>query len=139
MLLNIDTSSLNLPTLAVSALVIGLSSMAFAVFAGNFALVLRASRNLADLFQGLIIACTGAIIPLTLLPLPFQWLSQILPLASGLPALRAAVTGASLDAVASTLAREALVGVVYAGIGTALFLVFEWQAKRAGSLEWEPA
>jgi ABC-type polysaccharide/polyol phosphate export permease len=135
--LKLDCSQLDWGTLAVSVATISWASTAFALFAANFSLLLRAWTDLSTLLQGLVIAFTGAVIPLTLLPEPAVTLSQALPMTAGLVAFRAAFAGAPLDAVADSVVREAALGLVYALLAGLIFASVERQAKRRGALDWE--
>lgn len=137
--LHLDLSRTNWPLLACSAALIGASSTAFGLFAGNFALVLREWTNLSALLQGGVIALAGAVIPAASLPDPLRWVAQLLPMTTGLTAFRGAFTGAGFEHVASALLGELALGLAYAAAGALLFGFFEAASRRRGTLEWEAA
>jgi ABC-type polysaccharide/polyol phosphate export permease len=136
-ILQLDCSRLDWGTLAASIAAISWSCTAFALFAANFSLLLRAWTDLSALLQGLVIACTGAVIPLALLPEPLALLGQALPLTAGLVAFRDAFAGAPAGAVAGSLTQEIFLGLAYAALAGLVFAGIEMQAKRRGSLDWE--
>ncbi|HEY3118287.1 MAG TPA: hypothetical protein VGK54_16205 [Chloroflexota bacterium] len=135
--LKLDLSRLDWITLLVATAVIGFSSTAFALCAGNFALILRQWTDLRTLLEGSVVAFTGAVIPLAALPGAVAAVGHVLPLTAGLVAFRAAFQGDPVEAVTMPLAQEAAIGIVYAVLGALLFLAIERQAKRMGSLDWE--
>lgn len=135
--LQLDTSGADWVTLALSIATIGVSSTAFALFAANFALLLRAWTQFSALLQGLCIALSGAIIPTGSLPPLLQWAGALFPVTAGLVAFRAGFTGVALPGVADVLAREFLLALTYALLGYLSFAWIEAEARRSGSLEWE--
>lgn len=135
--LRLEVAQLDWLTLLVATLLIGLSSTAFALFAGNFALILREWVDLRTFLEGTVVALTGAVIPLAVLPGAVAVVAQWLPMTAGLFAFRAAFEGAPLTATAGPLLREAAIALGYAVLGVSGFKVIEWQAKRLGSLDWE--
>jgi len=137
--LRLDFSRVDWVTMATSMVVISWSCTAFALFAGNFSLLLRGYNDLSTFLQGSMVAFTGAVIPLSVLPPPAVVVGQALPFTAGLVAFRAAFAGASLDMVGGSLATEAIVGLAYAGLAALFFARLEMQAKRRGSLSWEAA
>lgn len=137
--LKLDFSRVDWVTLVVAILAISLSSTAFALFAGNFSLLLREWTDLSALLQGSVVAFTGAVIPVARLPGLLGAIGHALPLTAGLVAFRAAFQGAPVGAVAAPLAGEATVALAYAALSALVFAAVERHAKRLGSLDWEAA
>jgi hypothetical protein len=64
-----------------------------------------------------------------------QYVSWSLPLTRGIAAARELIKGAPIHAVSSLLWGEFFIGVGYILAGYLLFRVFEFEARRRGSLE----
>ncbi len=135
--LGLDFGRVNWGLLGASGFTIAASSTAFALAASNLALVLRSWTNLSGLLQGMVVALTGAIIPVASLPWLLQWPGEVLPMTNGLVAFRAAFAGGGFGPVADSLLLELGVALVYGVAGTALFGLFEREASRRGTLDWE--
>ena len=111
------------------------SSAAFSLLCATWNLLYPSWGQVYGILLGLLLLCTGAIIPLDRLPGPLAAIGLILPTTHGLPAVREALTGASLLDVVPALAREATVAMAYVLGGTAWFFVLERLAARDGLLE----
>jgi ABC-2 type transport system permease protein len=83
----------------------------------------------------LLLAFSGANIPLADMPGWMQSVAWSLPLTRGIAAARALIAGSSLAEVAPLLMGEVLLGLLYIILGYSLFRWFELQAKRRGTLE----
>jgi ABC-type polysaccharide/polyol phosphate export permease len=138
-ILKLDFSRVDWVTLSAAILAISLSSTAFALFAGNFSLLLREWTDLSALLQGSVVAFSGAVIPVARLPGLIGAIGHALPLTAGLVAFRAAFQGAPVGAVVAPLVGEATVALAYAALSALMFAAVEGHAKRMGSLDWEAA
>lgn len=135
LVLDVDLSSANWLSLACSVVAICLSCTGFALMAGSFAIVFREWINIRAISNGILLAMTGVILPVSSLPGLLSQTSQLLPLTRGLTSLRESLDGAGLVLVREELLLELLVGLVYAVAGFLLFRVFEARSKHSGSLE----
>ena len=131
--LGLDFSRADWLLLACSVLLITASCTAFALFAGNFAMFFRERFTLLAVTTGIFVTMTGAIIPVSSLPAPFEQVSQILPLTHGLAAFREGFSGANVASTYGDLLRELLVGLGYGIAGSVLFRLLEVAAKRQGT------
>jgi ABC-2 type transport system permease protein len=107
----------------------------FALFLGNYALATRDWFVPLGASQLGFLTLSGALIPREELPLLFRAMSEVVPLAHGIDALRQAYEGAGLAAIRGDLALEALVGLGWAVLGYACFRAIEQYARRTGSYE----
>ena len=102
---------------------------------GSLAFRTRSIGLFADTLSGILLIITGANVPLDRLPDGLQTLSDYVPLTHGIHAARDLAAGASLATALPAIGKEALVGVVYFGIGVAMLRYFERTARQAGSLD----
>jgi ABC-2 type transport system permease protein len=121
--------------LVMCAAAVTVSVAAFALLAGNLALVLRDYVAPMTLASGLILVCSGAVIPSDRLPAAIEWVANALPVTHGLRGFRAAFDGAPVGSVASDVIWELLVGVGYLVVGSAAFAAITERGRRTGSLE----
>ena len=132
-IVDLDLSKGEWLSMACSVLLMGASCTAFALFVGNFAIVLRGFQNLIYATSGLFLTLTGVIIPTARLPGVLSEISQFLPLTNGLVALRASFRGAGMAAVGHDLLLELAVGLSYVIVGFLVFRLIEARARRTGS------
>jgi ABC-2 type transport system permease protein len=84
---------------------------------------------------GTMLLVSGANVPFDRLPSAVQAVGRCLPLTHGIAAGRELGAGASLASVSSLLGTEAFVGCVYLVLGVVMLRVFEFQGRRAATLE----
>jgi ABC-2 type transport system permease protein len=99
------------------------------------AMRVRETATLSNIVFGVLILVTGANVPLHRLPGWIVSVSAWVPMTHGIAAARALAAGASWARVAALVAKEAGIGVLYAGVGLATLAFFEWQSRRTASLE----
>ena len=124
---------------SLALLAISASSIAFALLIGTFTFVLRDWTLTYSGFSGLLLALTGAVIPVSALPVVLKQLSQFLPLTHGLAAFRDLYAGASIASVWEGLLLEAVIGLAYFAGGYVVFRLVEYRARQTGSLEFSAA
>lgn len=124
----LDLSELNPTTLMLSLIAGAAASVAFALFVGNFTLMFRNWLILYGAAQSSILALSGAGIPRDRLTPPLELLSEALPLAHAITAVRAAFDGGSPSSVAGDLGAELAVAAAF---GTAGMLLYRWIEYRA--------
>ena len=120
--IGLDFSSTNWLTLVTSILLIGFSSMAFALCIGVLAIVVRDWLVISAAGSGLLIVFTGVVIPVDELPLFLPYVGDVFPLTHGVAAFREAFDGADLASVGADLAWELTVSICYVLLGYLLFL-----------------
>jgi ABC-2 type transport system permease protein len=135
LVLDLRLGDVSWPALVLCALAATLSVAAYALFAGNIALVLREYVAAMSLSSGLLLICSGVVIPSERLPRAIEWLANGLPLTHALRGFRAAFAGASLSTVASNAAWEVVVAAVFLVGGSALFARITDTARTTGSFE----
>ena len=104
------------------------------------AIVLRKpdTRNIvANLAVGLMAIVSGANFPVTYLPTPIQWLSNVFPVTHGLRAIREIVAGASLSDTSSEIGLTLIVGIAWMTAAALLFERFFEAGRRDGSIAFE--
>ena len=125
-------------TLAPVAVVVAVAAFActgVGLVNAALGLVIRDVGILNNLLFGFLLVFTGANVPIDLLPGWIRTISQGLPLTHGIAAARELAAGATLAGVGDLVAREALVGGVYAAIGFTMIRVFEGWSRRRATLE----
>lgn len=117
-------------------LLICITLAAMGLLIGSLALLTRSYMVIANFLYYVMLILCGVNYPLKLLPPSVQIMGQLLPMTHGLDAVRALLMGSSYASVASSLAMEALIGVIYSIIA---YLVFQYQrhlAWKKGSTEF---
>ena len=133
--LDADFGGANWPAVVSCYVLIAFSGTAFGLCLGNIAMALREWTLLYSLANTFFFSLTGAVIPRQTLPQPLYALSEGLPVSHALDGMRQAYDGAGFSSIGGELAAEALVAVVYAVVGYALFRAVEVYARRTGAYE----
>jgi len=123
-----------LPLVAVLA-VSSFSCTGLGLMSAALALRVRETATLANVIIGVLIIFCGVNVPVPALPGWMQTISNVLPLTHGIEAARELVGGASWGSVTGLVTTEALIGVVYAGIGMAMLYLLEIESRRSATLE----
>lgn len=135
LLLGVDYSKTDLPTLALTILITSLSTSGFGLLMGCLSLVTVNVMFINNTIYFLLLVFSGANVPLANFPIFIRRAAHLLPLTRGIQAARQSIAGAKLLEVWPLLAGEILIGTIYVSIGYLLFNWFEMQAKRRGTLE----
>ena len=131
----IDLSHANLPLLAVCVGTISLSTAGLGLMFGSLSLIMRDVFVIANTVYYLLLVFCGINIAVSSLPAWAQVISFCLPLTRGVQAARDVVAGVGTTQIVGLLAGELTVGLIYAGIGYALFRWLENQSRRGGLQE----
>lgn len=135
LLLGLDLSRANLPTLALIILIASFSTSGMGMLMGCLSLITRNVMFVNNMVFFLLLVFSGANIDLSRLPAWAQGISQVLPLTRSIMAARRIVAGDSPASVAPLLLAEFLIGLSYLLAGYFLFRWFEYIAKRRDTLE----
>jgi ABC-type polysaccharide/polyol phosphate export permease len=95
LMVHLDFSAMNWGVFIPAVLATTFSIAAFSQFMGIFTIVFRNWTNTMSLTTGLLFVFTGMIIPLNVFPRAVQDFAHILPMTSGVAAMREAFTGVS--------------------------------------------
>ena len=135
LLLGLDLSKTDPWALAAAIIITTFSTAGLGLLMGCLSLMTLNIMFVNNTVYFLLLIFSGANVPLASLPGWMQAISWGMPLTRGIAAARQIIQGASFHEVLPLLLGEALVGLVYAGLGYAFFKWFEYQAKRRGTLE----
>jgi ABC-2 type transport system permease protein len=135
LLFGLDLSQADLGALALAVVITTFSTSGLGLLLGCVSLVSVETMFINNTAYFLLLAFSGANVPLDVMPAWMQSVAWALPLTRGIAAARALIAGSSLTDVAPLLAGEALLGLLYILLGYSLFRWFEFQAKRRGTLE----
>ena len=135
LLFGLDLRQADLGALALTILITTFSTSGLGLLLGCVSLVSIETMFVNNTFYFLLLAFSGANIPLTEMPGWMQSVGWALPLTRGIAASRQLIAGSTLAEVAPLLAGEFLLGGLYVLLGYSLFRWFEFQAKRRGTLE----
>ena len=135
LVLDLPLGEVSWPSAIACVLAAVLSVAAYALCAGNLALMLREYVAAMSISSGLLLVCSGVVIPPDRLPRLVELLSNGLPLTNALRGFRAAFTGASLGTVVSDVMLELVVAVAYLVAGALAFILLTDAARTSGSLE----
>ena len=114
-----------------AALVLIASIFAFAglgVLSASYLLVFKRGNLVKWLFLGAAGLVSGIMYPVTVLPVPLQWLARLVPVTYSLEGMRAAVLGHASMAVLWPSVRALLIFAVV--LLPASFAVFSWALRR---------
>ncbi len=135
LLLGLDLSHANLLGLALTTLIVAVSTSWLGLLMGSLSLMALNVMFVNNTMYFALLILSGANLPLDQMPGWTLALNQILPLSRGIQAARLLVTGASLAEVWPLLAGEFAIGLTYALVGFGFFRWIEFQARRFGTLE----
>ena len=124
----------SLPSLVVSVVLTAFAMVGFGLLLGGVALYLRTSIILGNIFLFIGLLLSGINFPLSSLPLPLQWVGDALPLTWGVAAIRAALSGESLGALAVLWGAVTIAAVLSFGLAIGLWAYFERRALTTGSI-----
>jgi ABC-2 type transport system permease protein len=120
--------------LAVSIVLTAFAMVGFGLLLGGVALYLRTSIILGNIFLFLGLLLSGANFPLSNLPLPLQWIGDLLPLTWGIAAVRAGLNGAPLSQLLPLWGLVGVCALVSFGLAIGLWDTFERRALSTGSI-----
>lgn len=136
-LLNINFASVNWVAFISAILVIDFSVCAFGQFLAVFAFISRDWIYASSVSNGVFLALTGAVIPISVFPHGLQEFARLLPITNGLFAVRETFIGSTFNEISGSLVHELIIGLGYTILGAITFLLFEWLIKRTGTLSLE--
>lgn len=134
-LFGLDVSQADFLTLLLTIAVISASSCGLGQLLGSLSLITVNALFVGNTFYFILLALSGANVPLESLPLWLQQIAYLLPITRGLAATRQVINGASLLDVWPLLVGELLVGLAYTALGYLFFRTIEYQARHLGTLE----
>ena len=125
----------SLAVAGLALLVTVFSCTAIGALQGAISLRLRDGLFGANLVTMAILLFCGVNIPLAELPGWMQAIGNLLPFTHGVEAVRQAADGAGFDQVGGLIGIEALVGIAYAVLAFALFVLLERSARANATLD----
>ncbi|MCG8480878.1 MAG: ABC transporter permease [Spirochaetales bacterium] len=136
LLFDLRLSALAAGSLAVTVLAAVLGTSGMGLLMGCIGLISRNVMFVNNTVYFLLLFLSGANVPVESLPTGLQAVASWVPLTHAIAAARLIVAGAGLSRpVAALVAQEVGIGLLYLGLGYALFRAFERRAKTTGSLE----
>jgi ABC-2 type transport system permease protein len=129
-----DIPASAVPALAVSVVLTAFAMVGFGLLLGGVALYLRTSIILGNIFLFIGLLLSGVNFPVSNLPVPLQYAGYALPLTWGLSAIRAAISGESLGALAILWGIVAFSAVITFASAILLWEYFEHRALATGSI-----
>lgn len=130
-----NLNEMNLPLALGCILLITITTCGLGFLLGSIGLVSRDNDSITGNLALAFYVLVGVNFPVDVLPRVLQVISYGLPMTRGLQAARLALAGAGLPEVAHLLAGELAVGVIYAVLGYALFLILERRSLVSGMLD----
>lgn len=121
--------------LGVTVVVASVSCTGLGLTTAAAGLIVRQTAALNNIVVGVLLVFSGANAPVDSLPEWMRSISAVLPLTHAIEAAREIAAGQPVRAVAPLVARELVVGVVFAAIGLVSLRVMERASNRAGRLE----
>lgn len=131
----VDFGSANIAGVAIVSLLTCFSLVGMGLAIGSVGIYLRTAAILASLFGYIGLLLCGVNFPIEYLPDWLQVFSYAMPLTYGVEAVRMAVGGASIFAMAEPLTIMVLLGAIYLVISWFLFSAFERISRRKGTTD----
>jgi ABC-2 type transport system permease protein len=131
---HVSFAGADLPFLALSVVLTTVSMVGFGLLLGGVALFFRTSIILGNIFLFAGLVLSGVNFPITFLPLPLQYVGELLPLTWGVTAVRDSVAGASLTTILPVWGFLSLSLLVSLALAIGLWDVFEHRALSTGSI-----
>ena len=111
------------------------SASSLGLLISTFGLISRDMNLLMNTLSMIIFALSGAIFPITRLPLVLQKVSYCIPITRSIQAARMISTGENSKAVYSLISQEFFIGVAYLLAGYFLLTYLEKSAREQASLD----
>jgi len=134
-IVGVSFQEVNWPAFVAASLVVAFSLTGAGQLLGVLSIAFRNWIAFQSMALGILLVFTGVVIPLSALPGPFQTIARILPITSGLSAVKTTFAGASFMQVSADVLRETVTGLLYFVLAYIGFLVFEHRAKVTGALD----
>lgn len=134
-LFRMDLSRANGWALALSVLLVAITSTGLGFLFGSISLVSRDGWMITSTFISALYILVGVNFPVQSLPSVLQPISYGLPLTRGIMAARLALQGGSPGAIRELLAGEVLVGIAYILVGYLCFRLIERRSMDSGTLD----
>ena len=131
----LDLKQSNLLLVALSVLVISITSSGLGLILGSLSLRTREASTISAIAYFVLLVFCGVNLPVESLPRSMQWISYCLPLTRGIAAARQAMNGMEWHIVVYQLVEELLVGCIYFSVGYFLFRWFEKLSLVDGQIE----
>jgi ABC-2 type transport system permease protein len=131
----LDLGQINLAMLALSVLVIAVTSSGLGFLFGSISLVVRDGWMITTTFISALYILVGVNFPIEALPSMLQPVSLALPLTRGIMAARLALHGGAWQAIRGLLMGEVLIGAVYVLAGYLCFRLIESRSMSSGTLD----
>lgn len=135
LLLGLDLSQADPLALLLTILITTISTAGLGLVLGALSLITVNVMFVNNTVYFLLLALSGANIPVEELPGWLQPLAQIIPLTRGIESVRRIAAGDSLADISGLLIGEMVIGAVYIALGYTVFRWFEFQARQRGTLE----
>jgi ABC-2 type transport system permease protein len=135
LLFGVNFSNANIPAVLLVVAITSLTMVSFGLLISSIGLYLRTALIVANIFLFLTMLVSGVNFPVSSLPAWLQPISYAIPMTYGTSAIRLAIAGASIGAMATLLEEEVLVGAVVLILGYFLVIGFERLARKTGRFE----
>ncbi len=135
LLFGLDLSRSDPLALIVTILITTFSTSGLGLLMGCLSLITRNVMLVNNTVYFALLVFSGANIPVEQLPGWMQVIANGLPLTRGVACTRMIVAGSSLTEIMPFLREEMLIGIILTILGYSLFKVFEFQAKKLGTLD----
>lgn len=135
LLFKLDLSHADPLALVLTIMITTFSTSGLGLLIGCLSLITRNVMLVNNTVYFSLLIFSGANIPVAELPGWMQAVSRILPLTRGVESTRLIIDGASLGDIALLLREELMIGVFLTLLGYFIFILFENQAKKMGTLD----
>lgn len=135
LLLGLDLSQANIAGLAITIVIVTISTCGLGLLMGSISLLTVNVMFLNNTIWFLLLLISGANLPWSSMPTWMQALGSFSPLTRGIAAARLLAKGSSLGYVSDYLLFEIVIGLIYGALGFMLLRLLESSAIRRGTLE----
>lgn len=131
----VNFGNADVPGVLLVVLVTSVTMMSFGLLISSIGLFMRTAMIVANVFLFLTMLVSGVDFPVSSLPGWLQPVSFAIPMTYGTTAVRMAIGGSTLPALAPQLGYEVVVGALVLVVGYVLLIGFERLSRKTGRFE----
>jgi len=111
------------------------SAMGIGLFIGSLGLITRDIHILLNTAENVLMILSGALFPISRLPLFLQYVSPVIPISHGIKAARLLTDTYNLNEVLRLISTEFIIGSIYILLGYILLIIIERKAREHATLD----
>ncbi|WP_346898322.1 ABC transporter permease [Clostridium sp. UBA7503] len=135
LIFNIDFHNVNIPVLIFVTVIAMFSAVGFGLFIGSFGMVASNMNLIMNILSMVLLALSGANIPLEYFPVTIQKISYCLPITRSIQAANLAMKNQEISKIIHLMGEEILLGIIYIILGYTFMILMEKVAQKRASFD----